>query len=111
MPFNVNNLAQAAALAALGDRGHVEKTLKLVKEEKAFLDAELEKRHLFRYPTQANFVCFQVNQPSSELWNPIARKGIALRALASFGLPDMFRYTFGERKNNLKLLNILDELL
>jgi len=110
MPFNVNNLAQAAALAALSDTEHRDKTLKLVLDEKSFLEKELSKRNIFHYPTQANFVCFRLDIPIADIWEPIARRGIALRDLKSFGLPEMARYTFGSRENNLHLLEILDEV-
>jgi len=110
MPFNVNNLAQAAALAALSDTKHRDSTLKLVQSEKAFFCEELSKRDIFYYPTQANFVCFRLDSPVADLWAPIALRGIALRDLKSFGLPDMARYTFGTRENNKRLLEILDEV-
>lgn len=111
MPFNVNNLAQEAALAALDDDEHKRKTLDLVRKEKAFFEGELDKRGIFHYPTQANFICFELKNDVAELWTPIAERGIALRDLRSFGLPRMARYTFGTRKNNIRLLEILDELI
>lgn len=110
MPFNVNNLAQSAALAALSDEAHREATLELVRTEKAFLGAQLTERGIFHYPTQANFVCFKLEQEIAGLWEAIAKKGIAIRDLKSFGLPKMARYTFGTRSNNLRLLEILDEV-
>jgi len=110
MPFNVNNLAQAAALAAIADEKHRNATLNLVQTEKAFFSAELNQRNIFYYPTQANFICFRLDTPIADLWTPIASRGIALRDLKSFGLPQMARYTFGTRKNNIRLLEILDEV-
>ncbi len=110
MPFNVNNLAQAAALAAIADEKHRNATLNLVQTEKAFFSAELNQRNIFYYPTQANFICFRLDAPIADLWTPIASRGIALRDLKSFGLPQMARYTFGTRKNNIRLLEILDEV-
>lgn len=111
MPFNVNNLAQAAAIAALGDEAHREATLALVRTEKAFMGTQFTERGIFHYPTQANFVCFELEQEIAGLWEPIAKKGIAIRDLKSFGLPKMARYTFGTRENNLRLLEILDEVI
>lgn len=110
MPFNVNNLAQAAALAALSDVEHRDATLELVRSEKAFMGAQLTERGIFNYPTQANFVCFELEQEIAGLWETIAKKGIAIRDLKSFGLPKMARYTYGSRDNNLRLLEILDEV-
>jgi len=110
MPFNVNNLAQTAALAALKDDSHRDATLKLVQSEKTFIYRELTGRNIFHYPTQANFVCFRLESRIADLWEPIAKRGIALRDLKSFGLPQMARYTFGSRENNQRLLEILDEV-
>jgi len=110
MPFNVNSLAQVAARAALTDTGHREGTLRLVHTEKEFLGVELSKRGIFSYPTQANFICFALEQKISGIWEWIAGKGIALRELSSFGLPKMARYTLGSRVHNQLLLKILDEL-
>jgi len=110
MPFNVNSLAQAAARAALADTEHRDKTLRLVHTEREFLRSELSKRGIFSYPTQANFICFALEREISGIWEWIARKGIALRGLSSFGLPKMARYTLGGRAHNRLLLKILDEL-
>lgn len=111
MPFNVNNLAQAAALESLGDREFRQRSLELVRTEKAFFTEELEKRSLSHYPTQANFICFSIEIEVAEVWASIAERGIAVRDLKSFGLPRMVRYTFGLRENNQQLLDILDEIL
>lgn len=111
MPFNVNNLAQAAALAALKDKEHREKTLELVRREKAYLYDELNRRGITYYPTQANFICIDLDRKVVDLWKSIAQRGIAVRDLKSFGLPKMIRYTFGTRENNIRLLSILDEFL
>ena len=110
MPFNVNSLAQAGAHAALADTEYRESTLELVHNEKKFLEAEFSKRGIFSFPTQANFICFALEREIGGIWEWIAKKGIALRGLESFGLPKMARYTFGSRANNQSLLKILDEL-
>jgi len=110
MPFNVNSLAQVAARAALADAEHRNSILRLVYTEKEFLKNELNRRGIFSYPTQANFICFALERKISSVWKWIAKKGIALRELSSFGLPKMARYTIGRRAHNQLLLEILDEL-
>jgi len=110
MPFNVNRLAQIAAGAALEDAEHREKTLKLVHEERNYLSGELKSRGIFHYPTQANFLCFDLKTETAKLWDAIAFRGIVLRDLKSFDLPHMARYTIGTRKNNRRLVEILDEI-
>ena len=111
LPFNVNLLAQAAALESLEDEEFRSRSVELVRTEKGFFAGELTKRGIFYYPTQANFICFGIGQDVAELWTPIAERGIAVRDLESFGLPRMIRYTFGLREDNERLLAILDELL
>jgi len=111
MPFNVNRLAQIAAGAALEDAEHREKTLRLVHKERNFLSSELSARGIFHYPTQANFLCLDMKTEIAKIWESIGLRGIALRDLKSFGLPHMARYTLGTRKNNRRLVEILDELI
>ncbi len=110
MPFNVNSLGQIAALAALEDEDHRCQTLNLVHREKAFFTGELNRRDIFYYPTEANFICFSLDREVSHIWDAVARGGIAVRDLKSFGLPEMLRYTFGTRENNRCLLSIIDKL-
>lgn len=111
MPFNVNMPAQAGALAALNDDAYRRASLELVQGGKRFLQAQLESRGIFHYPTEANFICLQTGVESADIWKAIAERGIAVRDLASFGLPRMIRFTFGTQENNRRLLEILDELL
>ena len=111
LPFKVNTLAHCAALAALDDTEHKHATLNLVKTENTFLSEELTLRGWHFFPTQANFICLDTHRTVAELWEFIARRGIAVRDLASFGLPTMLRYTFGRREHNEKLLSILEEIL
>ena len=111
LPFNVNLLAQAAALESLDDQEFRNRSLDLVRTEKAFFSRGLSERGIFHYPTQANFICFGIDRDVADLWTPIAERGIAVRDLKSFGLPRMIRYTFGLREHNERLLAILDELL
>jgi histidinol-phosphate/aromatic aminotransferase/cobyric acid decarboxylase-like protein len=59
-PYNVNRLGQIAALAALDDPAHWERTRQVVIEERAFLSAELARRGLTFPPSQANFFLVKV---------------------------------------------------
>lgn len=110
MPFNVNSLAQIGALAALDDTEHRRVSLDLVRDERAFMSEKLVERDIFFYPSQANFVCMDMNCKVQNIWHSIAQAGIVVRDLSSFGLPSMIRYTCGIRENNERFLQILDDL-
>ena len=111
MPFNVNIPAQAGALAALNDDAYRRASLELVRSGKRFVQAGLEGRGIFHYPTEANFICLETGVEAAGIWEAIAERGISVRVLASFGLPRMIRFTFGTQEDNRRLLEILDELL
>lgn len=109
-PFNINAPAQAAALAALKDRDHTEKSRALNREGKEFLSRELEKRGLFFYPGEGNFLAFDLKRETEPLCPHFHAGGIVPRSLRSFGLPAFLRLTIGYRKDLEQFLRILDTL-
>ncbi len=103
-PFNVGGLAQAAAEAALGDRDFWERSRRTAWEGRRFLGEELMKDGIPFYPTQANFLCLQPGAvlrkgdreaDSREFFEALLAEGVAIRPLASFGLPNRIRVTLG----------------
>lgn len=59
-PFNINQMAQVGALAALGDEEYYERTLYLTREGLKFLQGEVEGLECKAYPSQANFFLIDV---------------------------------------------------
>jgi histidinol-phosphate aminotransferase len=106
-PFNVNLLAEAAALAALDDEEHVERTLRANREGAATLARELEALGIEVWPTDANFLLAKTGAGSYEL---LLREGVIVRPLAGFGLPEHLRITIGTAKENEKLLKALHKI-
>ena len=74
-PFNVNRLAQAAALAALDDTGHLERTLEVNREGREFLAKELERLGMTSIPTQANFILFSFEGVTEDSPKGCSRRG------------------------------------
>ena len=110
-PFNVNGLGQAAATAALGDREFYERSRTVNREGKAFWVQAFEKRNLFFYPTQANFIAVRLDRDSQKVFQAMADAGVTIRPLTSFGLPQWIRITIGTLEQNTLCLNALDHAL
>jgi histidinol-phosphate aminotransferase len=105
-PYNVNRLGQIAALAALEDHAHTEKTKQLVLEERAYLSAELTKRGYAFPPSHANFLLVAVPDAPG-LRTRLMRSGILVRDGAGIGFPGHLRFSVGLRDTNQKLLSLL----
>ena len=110
-PFNTTLVAQAAAIAALGDDEHCEKTCALVREERAFLAAKLEQRRATVNPSLGNFLLVELPVPFAPLEPEFARRGVILRPMAGWGFPLAFRVSVGSRAENLRFLAAFDEVL
>ncbi len=109
-PFNVNAIAQAAAIAALDDH---EFTAKCVRENRAGL-AQLEAgfRALGRefVPSVANFILVRVGD-GLKVFDALQRRGVIVRPVKSYGLPEWIRVTVGTREQNERLLAELKRAL
>jgi len=103
-PFNLNVLAEEAALAALDDREHVERTLALVHEGAQFLGKELAALGLEVWPTDANFLLVRAG---AGVYDRLLREGVIVRPLAGFGLPEHVRITIGTKEENERLVAAL----
>jgi threonine-phosphate decarboxylase len=117
MPWNVNSLAQAAAVAALADEAHARKTLEVVRKEKEFLNRELASIGGFRvFPADTNFILINVKKSgfsASELRAKMIKNGVLIRDCSSFtGLDGFYvRVAVKTRKENEKLLDAFRKVL
>lgn len=103
-PFNVNQMAQSAALASLKDQEHVAKSLQINGEGKDFLTTKLEELNLFYVPTQANFIFLQIGVDSKTFFQEMLKEGIIIRTGDIFGLPDFIRVTIGTAEQNQRFI-------
>jgi histidinol-phosphate aminotransferase len=108
-PFNVNTMAQAAALAALDDRDHVQTAQALNQKERKRLTETLTARGLGVAPSQANFVLVDVKRPARAVYDALLRQGVIVRPFAS--LPSSLRVTVGTERENDRFLAALSEVL
>lgn len=109
-PFNVNAIAQAAALAALEDREFAARCVQanragLVQLERAFRALGLE-----TVPSVANFMLVKVGN-GLRVFDSLQRKGVIVRPVASYGLPEWVRVTVGSQEQNERLLSELRQIV
>jgi histidinol-phosphate aminotransferase len=105
-PYNVNRLGQVAALAALDDPEHRERTRALVLRERAFLARELTRLGFTFPPSQANFFLVKVPDATAAR-ERLRRAGLLVRDGAAVGFPDHLRISIGTRETNARLLRAL----
>jgi histidinol-phosphate aminotransferase len=110
-PFNVNRLAQAGAIAALNDRQFFDQTRSMNSQGRDFLQEEFQKVGIEFLPSQANFVCFKGKITAMELSETMAKQGVIIRPLKSFGLDYWCRVTVGTREQNEVFLEALKKVL
>jgi len=105
-PFNVNLLAQSAALAALDDQEHVRKTrsnnsLGLAFFERAFRDLKLE-----FVPSSANFILVRVGH-GQKVFEAMQKQGVITRPMGGYQLPEWLRISIGTPQENERSLKAL----
>ncbi len=110
-PFNTNRLAQVAALAALRDVAHRERTRALVFEEKRFLYREFGRRGLGYVPTEANFVVVRLDRETEAVTARMRGEGVLVRDGGAVGLPGHLRVSIGTRQADQRMLEALDRAL
>ncbi len=110
-PFNVNSLAQVAARAALKDKEHLEKSQKLIREEKNFLYDSLHRLKIPFVPTQANFILIETGERTPEIILALLKKGIIVRGMKPYNLPHHIRLTIGTREENETFIRELQSLI
>ena len=108
-PFNANGIAQAGALAGLGDSEHMEATRRVTHEGRTFLEAEFVEMGLEFVPSQANFVLVRVGD-GKKVFDALLRRGIIIRDMGSYGLPDWLRVSVGTMAQNKVFIAALRQL-
>ena len=107
-PYNVNRLGQVAAVAALEDRAHIERTRNLILAERPRLIAELTRRGVAVPPSQANFILPNVGDRSSALAAALLEAGILVRDGDGVGFPGHLRIAIGTHDDNTRILDVWD---
>jgi len=110
-PFNVNSLAQAAAIAALADQAHLQDSITINAEGRDRLETHFDMMSLEYIPSQGNFVFVNIGTDSAKVFPELLRQGVIIRTGTPFGMPDWIRVTVGTREMNDRFLSALGVVL
>jgi histidinol-phosphate aminotransferase len=106
-PFNVNGPALAAAVAALNDTAHVERSARLNQEEMARLESGFRQLGLDFVPSAGNFLLLDLGRRAAPVYEALLREGVIVRPVDNYGLPDHLRVSIGAPEENQRLLQAL----
>lgn len=109
-PFNVNAPAQWAALAALDDAEHVQRSLGVNQQGVKYLQTEFARLGLSYVPSQANFILVRVGN-GPEVFQRLLQQGVIVRPMVGYKFPEHVRVTVGTMAQNQKLIGALERLI
>ena len=110
-PFNVNAIAQAAALAALDDHEHVERSRELNSSGKAYLCKAFDEMGIEYIPSYGNFVTVDFKREAGPINDNLLRQGVIVRPIKGYGLPNHLRISVGTQSQNERLIRALKKAL
>ena len=110
-PFNTNSVAQVAALAALGDKNHVKRSVKNNLEGNQYISRNFDRLGIKYAPSQANFVFFETEKDAGEVYVSLIKNGIITRPMAGWGNPKALRVTIGTLEECKKFIKVLEEII
>jgi histidinol-phosphate aminotransferase len=114
-PFNVSASAQAAAVAALKDRRHVEDSFAHNEEWRGWLTENIRKLGLRVDDSVGNFVLIHFptdkGRTAHDADEFLMSRGLILRGVANYGLPDCLRLTVGKADANKAVVAALSEFM
>ena len=108
-PFNSNGIAQAGALAGLRDEAHQQKTREITWQGRDYLQGAFTDLGLEFVPSHANFILVRVGDGKGT-FNALMKKGVIVRDMTSYGLPEWIRVSVGTMPQNERFLAELKAL-
>ena len=109
-PFNVNQLALAAAAAALDDLEFLDRSFRVNREGLVQLTAGFERLGLQWIPSYGNFVCVKLADAAG-VYQFLLKRGVIVRPIAGYGMPGHLRVTVGLPEQNATFLAELEAAL
>lgn len=109
-PFNCNNLALVAAMAALDDQEFLNQSFEVNREGLAQLEAGFARFGLEYIPSYGNFVAFKAGDGAG-MNQKLLQQGVIVRPIAGYGMPEWLRVTIGTKAENTRFLEALQQAL
>jgi len=110
-PFNANSLAQAAAVAALGDDDYLRRSVELNDAGLQQLGQGFERLGLSYIPSVGNFVTVNVGRSAGDVDMALLREGVITRPVENYGLQNCLRISVGLDMENARFLEALEKVL
>ncbi len=106
-PYDATRLSLSAACAALDDVEHVERSQRLVFEERSRMTEALQKMGMEPLPSQANFLCVRCPESAGRRVQHLAEAGIRVASLQGYDMAEAFRLAIGTPSMNARVLDAL----
>ncbi|MDN4493862.1 histidinol-phosphate transaminase [Ureibacillus aquaedulcis] len=110
-PFNNTILSQKVAITALDDQTFINECREKNEAGKKQYIEFCEKHNLNYYPTETNFILFEVKADSDVVFKEMMKRGFIIRSGNALGIPGFIRVTIGTEEQNGKFLSLLEEVL
>ena len=109
-PFNVNAIGQAAAVGALGDHEFAGMCRRENEKGRTYLSNAMEELGIETFGGSANFVLSRVGD-GTKVFGQLQKRGIIVRPLAPYGMPEYVRITIGRPEENERLIQSMSSIL
>lgn len=109
-PFNVNSVAQAAAVAVLKDQSYYKKIAKDVEVERQYLYRSLTELNIKYEESCTNFILVYVGGDSTKVAGALLKKGVIIRDMSVWGLKGYIRVSIGNSSENKRFIKSLHQL-
>lgn len=110
-PFNNTALSQKVAIVALEDQQFIQETVEQTEKGKQQYVEFCNKHGLKYYPSQTNFILFEVKADSDVIFQEMMKRGFIIRSGNALGTPGFIRVSIGTEEQNRKFLSLLEEVL
>lgn len=110
-PFNCNSLALAAATAVINDDSFIAKVAENNRQGLKLLEDFFTTKGLSYIPSKGNFVMLDLQQPAQPIYQALLHKGVIVRPIAGYGLPNHLRISIGLPEENQRFIDALSEIL
>lgn len=110
-PFNVNTLAQIAAVAAIEDQDYVKECSQKNREGMKQFEEFCSEHQLHYYPSQANFILIDFGTSGDDVFQFLLQRGFIVRSGNALGFPTSVRVTVGSTEQNSEVISVMKQYL
>lgn len=107
LPFSVNQIALNAAYEALDDHAFIANSLKVNEEGMKQCEEAFKSLNIETLPSSGNFLCFNIKEDGLSLYNYLLERGIIIRPLHPYDMPNYLRVTIGTLEQNQRFFDEL----